>query len=398
MATSFDYYEIGIRLHRSDMLSDPKRVSFSMSDSIYSLYNTCRMKIDDPSGLFLERLAYAKGTFISIKYGIQSRIVNTSNYVISNSYMESSTDSPGILSGPVTIELKNRWYYYQEIRSRGFRQKISDTIAEIVVPLDYIEGTDIQSTEGTDIFYQPLINDAEFIDKILTPNAYSPSANRTPFYAFITNDGVFRFKSAHKMYNDGIADELTYSPQPSFQRSNPEIILDVKYIKEKRDVERKLRNRYIYHIDADNGKLIQTEDRITDYLDREGRLLPFIADMDLKTGYVDLGKEEVTINKRNTELAQLYNTQRESMFLERLLLITPLNPRLKSGQKIQVNIGAEEKEDRGENSKTFSGQYVIENCEHIWNGDESRGYTKSLVGRKYIKTGATYPVRNRLVT
>lgn len=391
-----DYYDLDILVDDTSIFSDPARISFSMSDSIYNLYNTLTATIDDPGGFFLERLVYARGNRFSLRYGIKSQTVNHAKYVITNSYMREPSQENGTIAGPVTIEAKNRWYHTQEIQSRGFSQPISNILTNMITPLDVIDGVDIEDTEGSDTFYQPLVNDAEFIDKILTPNAYSPSANGTPFYSFITNDNIFRFRSAHAMYSANLSDELTYSTEASTQGSRPQSILSIRYVRDDRDAERKLRNRYIYRMDTDNGQLIQTEDEITDYLGIGNRFLPFVADMSLKTGYIDLGREEVTIDARNTELAELHNSNRPSMFLEHFLILTPFNPRLKSGQKIQINIGSADKEDKSEESKTFTGPYVIENCEHIWNGEALYGYTKIIVGRKYIRTGATYPMRDRL--
>lgn len=396
MATYFDYYEIDIHSGETNFVIDPKWISFSVNDSIHSFYNTGSMIIEDPGGLLLERLVFTKGLPFELSYGIKSHSVNTGKYVITNSYLENSPETPGVLSGEVTIKFKNQWYSQQEIQSKGYNTLISSIISNITTPISELSGNDIETTEGADYWYQPLINDATFINKILTPHAYSPSANNTPFYAYITNDNIFRFKSAYRMYNSGIADELNYPVNITMENNTPQTIMDARLIKEDRNVERHLRNREVFHINSTTGALERKTNLITSHLSRENKLLPFIANMDLVTGYIDQGKEEITIDARNNELGYLHHTHKPGMFLEKLILLTSLNPSLKSGQKVYVTLSSSSNKDKSEKSKTFSGEYVIENCEHIWNGDEARGYTKLIVGRKYIRTGATYLIRDRL--
>jgi len=396
MAQYFDYYEIGILAHGIDILIDPKRISFSMHDSIYNIYNTGTLTFNDIGGMFLERLTFMKGSPLEISYGITSSHVNKSKFVITDSYLEDVPDTPGIISGEITIEFKNAWYHNQEIKSRAYQDSISNIVKDIVTPLDSTNGTNIEQTEGTDIWYQPLINDAEFIDKILVPHAYSPSANETPFYAYYSNDGIFNLISGYKMFNKGITTTLNFPTRITFDSATPDKILNTKYLRNDISLERPLRNKAIFHITEKDGILEKTTDISSDHLPIEDKYFPAIADMSLETGYINQRRKETDVNKKNSELGYNNYMHRDDMFLQRFLVLLPLNPKLKSGQKVSINFLSGETNERDEDSKTFSGDYVIEDSEHIWNGQDSRGYTKLIVGRKYIRTGSTYPLKTRL--
>ena len=107
-----------------------------------------------------------------------------------------------------------------------------------------------------------------------------------------------------------------------------------------------------------------------------------------KTGYLDLGFSETDPGKVQNQMGLKSSTMKPSMFLDRFIVTTSFNPNFKSGKNIQLNIyimGSDEKK-----SKNFSGIYTIEQCEHIWNGELRRGFTKMIVGKKYVMLPASY--------
>jgi hypothetical protein len=391
-----NYYQIDISLNGFEFGIDPKQFSLSINDSIYSLYNTASLTVQEPTGDSLERLLYVKGSPVTIDYGIKDRTVNKASYVVTRSTVPDSTGTPGIVSGDIEVALKGAWYAEQQLRSRAYEDSIGAIINSITGNTSAFNGTDVLSTDGVDTWYQPLVNDAAFVQHILLPNAFSYDSASTPFYAYTTHDGVFRFRHASAMYQSSLVDELNYPVYIRQQDSTPQTILSLKYIREREDVERPLRNRWVFRTDTDNGSVVQADDLITDHLQPGINKLPFIADLGLKTGYIDLGREELTVDERNAELGRIAHAQRAGMFIDRLVVLLPLNPKLHSGQRVKITTYTSKEKDRSTESPTFTDDYIIENSEHIWNGEQGRGFTKLIVGRKYIKSSKLYQIRQRL--
>lgn len=397
MSVFFDFYEIDFRFHGIDFPLEPGRTSFSINDSIYSLYNTASITVEDRTGELSEQLSFVKGTEVEIDYGIKDYAANKGKYVIVNSHFpETGQGQPGIVSGKVEMRLKNAWYAQQEIHSRAFNDSIDSILRTLTGGVGAIRRQDISSTDGVDVWYQPMINDAEFIENVLLPNSFSFDAPSTPFYAYITTDGVFHFKPAAAMYSANITDELEYPTNLTPDTTQPQKVLELRNIREDKDLERHLLNRDVFRIDTDTGRLIREDDSITDHISPSNKKFPFVADLSLKQDYVDQNREEPTIDERNAEIGRLNYSHRPGMFIDRFIIITPLNPKLHSGQKINLITHTAMKNDRTDESPTFTDNYVIENAEHIWNSEQTRGFTKLIVGRKYLRGNRRYDFRQKL--
>jgi hypothetical protein len=81
-----------------------------------------------------------------------------------------------------------------------------------------------------------------------------------------------------------------------------------------------------------------------------------------------------------------------------MLVTTPFNPELASGNSVTINIyipkrGSEIKEL----SHAFAGKWVVESCTHVWNGKQSRGFTKLIIGRKYVNVPNSYLLKEKLI-
>lgn len=392
MATYLDYYKIKIIVNGYEFPIDPKLISFSMYDSIFSFYNTASMDLNDDSGLLQETLTTIKGSPIEIQYGVD-RTVNHGTYTIVNDRFLSPANK-GIMGGTVSLEMKNEWYSQQEISSYGVNDLISNIVRDITQVV--FDTVDVETTIGSEPWYQPLVNDATFINDILTPNAYSENANNTPFFSYITNDNVFHFKSGYTMYSSNVAADLKFLARSQMENTNPNTILDVRRLREEADIDREVRNVLVYHIDDNTGKLEENTDQIIDHLSPGNKYLPYIADLSLPQSYYDHRYTERTTAAANRERAKINNYQRKGMFLEYFIVMLSFNPKLKSGQKVQITIFSSQEEDRSRRSQTYTDNYIIVSCEHIWSGEETKGYTRLVVGRKYMTTNNTFTLRSRL--
>jgi hypothetical protein len=69
---------------------------------------------------------------------------------------------------------------------------------------------------------------------------------------------------------------------------------------------------------------------------------------------------------------------------------------MQAGKNIQLNIYTPES-DGEKLSKHYSGKYLIERCEHIWDREQLRGYTSLIVGKKYVSLPSAYLLKADLM-
>ena len=157
--------------------------------------------------------------------------------------------------------------------------------------------------------------------------------------------------------------------------------------------------RDICKIDKNNGNLIEQDSKITDFPSDLDKVLPIYSTNDLYTGHIDLDYNEDTTGLKESNKGQVIYSARDTIFLERMNLTLPLNPKLYSGASIDLNVYMVTKEIKTQTkSKNFSGRYVIERCTHVWDGKNQRGYTKIVIGRKYLNLSSGYLLKEKLIT
>jgi hypothetical protein len=45
----------------------------------------------------------------------------------------------------------------------------------------------------------------------------------------------------------------------------------------------------------------------------------------------------------------------------------------------------------------LSGDYIIEDCVHSWDGERKRGFTTIIVGRKFANVPSNYKIKESLI-
>ena len=109
----------------------------------------------------------------------------------------------------------------------------------------------------------------------------------------------------------------------------------------------------------------------------------FLFDLDLWVSFSELLQEDQLENTLSyheiTNKVQEVVTAKKYNLLENKLNIYIVDG---SGTKLSTN---------------FSGKYVVIECEHIWDGENSRAHTKLIVGRKYISVANSYLMKGKLL-
>lgn len=381
-------YTLQILLNGVEIELDTTEYSFSLQDSIHQFFPRCQMTLNDETGLLREYLSFQEGMSIQLTYGYRSEELQIPLVVESN--QTENSFSTGMMNGAIESSLVHAWKNEQEIESAAYEDLISNIVNEVS---DFpFQNKDIEETVISDIWYRPLISQRSFIEDILKNNAYSFDSSDSPFFSFIDSGNNFNFISYFMMYDSSPVERLVLSQshEDFMQRTN---IVDIKPFTNGMDANYKFRNRKIFEKDYDTGEYSFFNEMINEFpLVRSSfEEEPFIGDSTLETGYYDEGL--VKPERKDFYKAQRISETRSIYFTERFVVtLSGLNTNLRSGKSVFMDIVMID--DKGKSfSLYWSGKYLIEKSDHVWDGTNSTGYTQLLISRRGVKYPPEYLVK-----
>lgn len=396
MPVTHDRYVINLYYSNQKVDLSAQEYSFSISDSIFSLYPTGTFTLHDLSGMFQEGLITSEGSEVDIEYGDKD-VVNVCSFTALNDEL-SDIRHDSMLRGYVDIPLIHSWYSQQQLVQKGWKDSIGNIVEEIAGSA--FSEVDIDPAENDDYWLQANQTDASFIKNTLLPNAFSPSANGSPYFAYITSDNVFHFKNSYSLSTERTIDTIEYKrltdqKDPSVPNVRG-IIGQLRRWKQSSKDHWKDRRKVIYQISRTTGDLETNETTILDHPTKQGWVLPILSDNSLVTGSLNNLFTETNPARKQNKLGLVNNSYRESNFTDFFQVIIQFDPRMHAGNLVNLRIYTPEK-DNTKLSSNFSGQYTIINCDHIWNGENSIGYTALTLGRKYIDVPSSYNLKPKLI-
>ena len=379
-----DYYNIDIYLNGEDLQLEPQNFIFSIHDSIHSLYSNAKLKIKDQTGQLRESLFFEEGNTFKVLYGVKAfeDIVLKSSYTVIYDDADKIV-TQGILSGDTTMSLVHEFYTKQVVNNKAYNDRIS-AIVDSIADYTFTKKT-INDTGSKSIWYQLRCDQKTFITDVLLPNSFSNNSNKTPFFCFIDCNNEFNFRNYKSMIETSPICTLTFNTIDP-KKTSFYSIYDIKPFRVGSLTTKKLRNRNIVTRDKDTGDFIQKsvtlkqspENMFSEYT------LPIIGDLSIQTNYQYYSFTQKTNGEKEALQARTIYDEREGFFLEKFIITTAFNPKLKSGLTINLEIGIAAK-NNNEKSLYQSGIYLIEDCIHSWNGEERRGLSQIIVSRKFIK-------------
>jgi len=400
MAIYQNFYDIEVRANNALIDILPSEFSFILSDSIHSLYNSASFTLNDYSGLIQESLATVENYPVTVRYGDKNNYF-VGKYVINRDSLEKA-NTPGILSGPVKVDLLPAWFGKQQVWSKAYANQVSNVIKQ-VVSREAFNAIDIPDVSGGySTWYQPMVTDAYFVDNILLPNVQADNSNNTPFFAYITSDYKFHLRSFNSLFTPlGGKPVLAYRPQTQ-NVSSQDNISQLKRWRAGLVNHWKDKNRFIYSISEVDGSLTVTQDNIKSYPPTSTGKVPIYGTNNIPTSYFDIGYARNSTNGavgyRQAKTGRKINSMKSSLFMEEYEILTPLNPTIFSGQIVEVDIYMLTKDSSfNEFSRTFKGDFLVETASHVWDGKRQTGYSKFIVGRKYTEVPTSYYLGSQLV-
>lgn len=389
----YDYYNIEVQVNKEVIDLKPEAMTFRLKDSIHNLFCTAEFEYKDVAGLFQEYLALVEGVKVQILYSEDETQVKNRYVVTSDELLETMTK--GILNGTVKTFLKHEFFDAQEVVSAAFEDRISRIVRDIANKYRFKDAV-INDTGNQDVWYQPQATDARFIRKYLLPYAFSRNAAGTPFFCFIDSANVFHFQSYAALISENPVTTLRLLPEGESVARDKNAIRNISRVRVGSDVTKHLRKREITMISPKDFSLIEEEDSLLD-TPSSVKQLPIVGDKDQVTGQLHLGVEGSTTGEKENALGYQAHTARDGYFLDRFRVELPLQLRLTAGKTVMLEIGKWLQGDGSESSLAFRGRYVIEDSEHVWDGEQKSGKTVLIIGRKGLNVPNTYYIKNQLL-
>jgi len=368
--SAFQRASISLKVNGNDSGLSPMSFSVIEFDSIYQFYPKMKLIVSDYEGVLNEYLAFVDGTTVEVAFGASNDEIKKCKFVIAkNSVPQQKTASSGV-GGDFEIELIHDYYYEQVKKSKAYQSNISDIISDLVSKYKF-NSVDIDSTINSGVWYQPFVNDSEFILDYLTPFAFSNSSQNTPFYAFIDSNDNFHFKSLNSMINSTPLKELTYGNYGLDIVANDEIFYSVNFAQLELSKLRPYFNCKYYNYDG-NGNISIESDSLTDYINSRGKF-PIIGNSNNSTQLVSLYDYDVEFDDTtNNNKGFCINLHKESLLPDKITINTHINKNLVCGNTIKINIPSPSSNDSDNKSLRNTGTYLIESSYHIWDSKNAR--------------------------
>jgi hypothetical protein len=388
-----DLYEINIEIDNKSADIPLQSAFIVLSDSIYDVLPMCRLDFNDNTFLMQEYLLTTNGLDLSINMSYKDEIDQVgTKYIIQDSRIEDRKNFKN-LGGTVSVTGLHKWMDSQTLKSEGYFDRISSIVTQLSNTYTFNK-KDIGQTNNQDYWYQPLVNDIDFITDYLLPYAFSPSSNQSQFYFFINNKDELYFKSYMDLYNQKSGVTLK-----SFQKDKQTSAKNVLRVFDKAVIPYQdnydTYNREVYQFDSQTNDFITEEDSITDYPIFINKSLPAVKNDNL-TSWIYLYESETNVGRKEANKGLKYSSMEDGYYLERYLMTINFNPLINAGSMIELDIPSPDSDTNSQKSSYMKGKFLVEKTEHVWDGDKQEIYTRIVVSRKVLEVNDLYTINSKL--
>ena len=187
--SAFQKAVLNVKVNENESGLSPSSISLMEFDSIFQFYPKCKIAISDSTGQLNEYLTFVNGTNLEILFGANDSTSKKCRFVVAKDAVPQQQTVSSI-GGAFELETIHEYFYKQYKKSKSYSSNISDIVKSIVKNYNFSQ-INIESTLNTGNWYQPYVNDSEFINDYLLPFSYSSSSKNTPFFSFINSNNEF---------------------------------------------------------------------------------------------------------------------------------------------------------------------------------------------------------------
>ena len=368
--SAFQRATISLKVNGNDSGLSPMSFSVIEFDSIYQFYPKVKFIVSDYEGIANEYLAFVDGTEVEITFGESDDTVKKCKFVVAKDAVPQQKTSSNGIGGDFEIELIHDYFMKQYKKSNAYQSNISDIISDIVSKYQF-DSVDIEDTLNSGYWYQPFVNDSEFIINYLLPFAFSNSAQNTPFYAFIDSNNVFHFKSFNSMFNSTPLKEITYGTYGIDIVANGNIFYSVNFSQLELSKIKPYFNCRYYNYDED-GNISLENDSLLKYTKSQGKY-PIIGSSTNPTEIISLYDNDIKQDDtKNNNKGFAINLHKDVVLPDKITINTHLDKTLVCGNTITVNMPNVTSNSSDTLSLRNTGIYLIESSYHIWDSKNAR--------------------------
>ena len=368
--SAFQRATISLKVNGNDSGLSPMSFSVIEFDSIYQFYPKVKFIVSDYEGIANEYLAFVDGTEVEITFGESDDSVKKCKFVVAKDAVPQQKTSSNGIGGDFEIELIHDYFMKQYKKSNAYQSNISDIISDIVSKYQF-DSVDIEDTLNSGYWYQPFVNDSEFIINYLLPFAFSNSAQNTPFYAFIDSNNVFHFKSFNSMFNSTPLKEITYGTYGIDIVANGNIFYSVNFSQLELSKIKPYFNCRYYNYDED-GNISLENDSLLKYTKSQGKY-PIIGSSTNPTEIISLYDNDIKQDDtKNNNKGFAINLHKDVVLPDKITINTHLDKTLVCGNTITVNMPNVTSNSSDTLSLRNTSTYLIESSYHIWDSKNAR--------------------------
>lgn len=390
--SGFQREYISIKVNDNDSGLSPMSFSLTEFDSIYQFYPKVKFAVSDYSGMLNEFMAFVDGTSIEITFGRTKEECKTCKFIIAKDSVPQQKTSSNGFGGDFEIELIHDYYNTQYKISKAYKSNISDIVYDVARKYKFNK-IDIEDTLNSGIWYQPNVNDSEFIVEYLLPFAFNNSTQNTPFYSFIDSNNEFHFKSFNAMFESTPLKELAYGTFGTDIIANDNILSSINFSQLELSKIKPFFNSNYYSYDK-NGEFIDFNDSLLNYNKTQGKY-PIIGNSNNCTNIISLYDNDINADDtKNNNKGFRINLHKEVVLPDKIIINTVLDKSLVCGHTINVSLPLPMSNSDSDKSLRHSGKYLIESSYHTWNGQSAR--TTLICSKQNLKVASDYRNYNLL--
>ena len=368
--SAFQRATISLKVNGNDSGLSPMSFSVIEFDSIYQFYPKVKFIVSDYEGVANEYLAFVDGTELEITFGESDDTVKKCKFVVAKDAVPQQKTSSNGIGGDFEIELIHDYFMKQYKKSDAYQSNISDIVSEIASKYQF-DSIDVEQTLNSGYWYQPFVNDSEFIINYLLPFAFSNSAQNTPFYAFIDSNNVFHFKSFNSMFNSTPLKEITYGTYGIDIVANGNIFYSVNFSQLELSKIKPYFNCRYYNYDED-GNISLENDSLLKYTKSQGKY-PIIGSSTNPTEIISLYDNDIKQDDtKNNNKGFAINLHKDVVLPDKITINTHLDKTLVCGNTITVNMPNVTSNSSDALSLRNTSTYLIESSYHIWDSKNAR--------------------------
>jgi hypothetical protein len=371
----FGGYDLEVLINNALVSPSANSYAMSLHDSIYSAFPSLEIGFSDPSGAFLEYGTFWQGTPIKVNFGIANtgEILNSEFRVIDRDTVKSGETMPG-LSGNLKIAALHK-SFFENRESPNLALKgmtVSDAVKKI------FPSVKVEATKGkieAYAFDDPYL----IVREILLPQATNGKIRPYCFFSNLKNE--LYFKSIKELEGGSslatlelrrieAQDENMFDIMNSFLPFQ-ESLADMM---EKLHAESKiLKNDLTFAVE---DKSVATDAKYK---------IPVMADTRIHHDKYFHRQFNPKVEYDLINPGLYADAMRAGFFIDKAIVNIPFHPKLMAGKVVKTEVSIYDPAHNAVLSETFSSNWLIEQCTHLWDGMKKQAGTNLVLCRSSIK-------------